>query len=128
LKLISKLTLRTLRRRMTGEDASKQSPRRDSGTFRVKEQQPLPSRTIAASTPIPPTNATANAIGTTAAAHAASSFAPAASVATAVEEPQVLVPPEPVEEIEELDASEELVNDEIAASVNIESGVDTRTI
>lgn len=126
LKLISKLTLRTLRRRMTGEDVSKQTSRRDTGTFRVKEQQPLPSsRTIAASTPIPP----ANAIGTTSAAHAAPAFAPAASVATAVEEPQVLVPPEPVEEeIEELDASEELVNDEIAASVNIESGVDTRTI
>jgi signal recognition particle receptor subunit beta len=126
LKLISKLTLRTLRRRMTGEDVSKQTSRRDSGTFRVKEQQPLPSRTITASTPIPPTPT--NAIGTTAAAHAAPAFAPTASVATAVEEPQVLVPPEPVEEIEELDASEELVNDEIAASVKIETGVDTRTI
>ncbi len=121
LKLISKLTLRTLRRRMTGEDAAKSSPRRDTGTFRVKEQTPLPgSRTIAATTPLPPTNA----IG----------FAGAAAAATAVEEPQMVAPPEPVEEIqeideiEELDASEELVNDEIAASVNLESGVDTRTI
>jgi hypothetical protein len=138
LKLISKLTLRTLRRRMTGEDAAKPSPRRDSGTFRVKEQTPLPSsRTIAATTPLPP----ANAIGTAA-------FGAAAAAATAVEEPQMLAAPEAVvepplevpvevtveaslevtEEIEELDASEELVNDEIAASVNLESGVDTRTI
>jgi signal recognition particle receptor subunit beta len=132
LKLISKLTLRTLRRRMTGEDVSKQTSRRDTGTFRVKEQQPLPSsRTIASSTPIPPSN-TANAIGIgapAAAAHAAPAFAPAASVATAVEERQVLVPSEPIEEeVEELDASEELVNDEIASSVNLETGVDTRTI
>ena len=122
LKLISKLTLRTLRRRMTGEEAVKPS-KRDSGTFRVKEVQPVSSRTIAATTPIPP----ANAIGTTASAHAPA-FGAAASAATAVEEPQMVAPPEPEEEIEELDASEELVNDEIAASVNIDSGVDTRTI
>src|ERR1700751_3690713 len=69
LKLISKLTLRTLRRRMTGEAAVKSSPRRDTGTFRVKEQTPLPgSRTIAATTPLPPPT---NAIGPTAAAQPA---------------------------------------------------------
>lgn len=127
LKLISKLTLRTLRRRMTGEDAGKSSSRRDSGTFRVKEQTPLPSsRTIAATTPLPSTNA----IGNTAAAQPAA-FGTAAAAATAIEEPQMIAPPpepEPIEEVEELDASEELVNDEIAASVNLESGVDTRTI
>src|SRR6478609_4095156 len=67
LKLISKLTLRTLRRRMTGEDVGKSSSRRDSGTFRVKEQTPLPgSRTIAATTALPPTNA----VGTNVAAQA----------------------------------------------------------
>jgi hypothetical protein len=128
LKLISKLTLRTLRRRMTGEDPAKTSSRRDSGTFRVMEQPSLPSRTIAATTPLPP----ANAIGTTAAAHAPAFSAAAA--ATAVEEPQMIapapqpLPPQPDEEIEELDASEELVNDEIAASVSLDSGVDTRMI
>jgi signal recognition particle receptor subunit beta len=124
LKLISKLTLRTLRRRMTGEE-SKPASRRDSGTFRVKEQTPLPSRTVAASTPLPPP---ANAIGTTAAAHAPA-FGGAAA-ATAVEEPQMVAPPQPEEEeeVEVLDASEELVNDEIAASVNLATGVDTRTI
>jgi hypothetical protein len=126
LKLISKLTLRTLRRRMTGEDAAKSSPRRDSGTFRVKEQTPLPgSRTIAATTPLPP----ANVIGSTVTAQAPGFGAAAAAAATAIEEPQIVAPPpEPIEEIEELDASEELVNDEIAASVELQTGVDTRTI
>jgi signal recognition particle receptor subunit beta len=123
LKLISKLTLRTLRRRMTGEEA-KPTARRDSGTFRVKEQQPLPSRTIAAPTPLPPP---ANAIGTTAAAHAQGFGGTAA--ATAVEEPQMVAQqPQPEEEVEVLDASEELVNDEIAASVSLATGVDTRMI
>jgi hypothetical protein len=114
LKLISKLTLRTLRRRMTGEDPAK-SPRRDSGTFRVKEQTPLPSsRTIAATTALPPTNAVGNTV--------------VAAAATAVEEPPMLAAPEPIEEIEVLDPAEELVNDEIAATVSLETGVDTRTI
>ena len=129
LKLISKLTLRTLRRRMTGEE-SKPATRRDSGTFRVKEvspTKPLPSRTIAATTPLPP----ADAIGGSAAAHSPSFTSTAAATATTLEEPQVLIPPPPAppeEEIEELDASEELVNDEIASTVNLETGVDTRTI
>ena len=124
LKLISKLTLRTLRRRMTGEDAVKSSPRRDTGTFRVKEQTPLPSsRTVASTTPLPPTNAIGNSVA------AQSPGFGAVAAATAIEEPQIVAsPPEETEEIEELDASEELVNDEIAASVNLESGVDTRTI
>jgi signal recognition particle receptor subunit beta len=126
LKLISKLTLRTLRRRMTGEEV-KPGPRRDTGTFRVQSETPVSSRTIAASTPLPP----ANAIGT-AAAHAPS-FGGAVATTT-LEEPPVLAPPPPAiiepppEEIEELDASEELVNDEIASNVNLDSGVDTRTI
>jgi mutual gliding-motility protein MglA len=142
LKMISKLTLRTLRRRMTGEDAVKPAPKRDA-TFRVKEQTPLPSsRTIASSTPLP----SANAIGAAGAAHAPSpslspsyggggvASAAAATATSTLEEPQVLarapapIEQAPVEEIEELDASEELVNDEIAANVNLESGVDTRTI
>ncbi len=46
LKLISKMTLRTLRRRMTGEEPSRPSP----GTFRVQDN----SRTMAGATPIPP--------------------------------------------------------------------------
>ena len=48
LKLISKLTLRTLRRRMTGEEPARPSPR-TTATFRVQDN----SRTIAGSTPVP---------------------------------------------------------------------------
>lgn len=48
LKLISKLTLRTLRRRMTGEEPSRASPTR-SGQFRVQDN----SRTMAGATPTP---------------------------------------------------------------------------
>jgi signal recognition particle receptor subunit beta len=48
LKLISKLTLRTLRRRMTGEEPARPSPR-SSATFRVQDN----SRTMAGSTPAP---------------------------------------------------------------------------
>ena len=50
LKLISKLTLRTLRRRMTGEEPSRAAGPRSSGTFRVQDN----SRTMAGSTPVPP--------------------------------------------------------------------------
>ena len=49
LKLISKLTLRTLRRRMTGEEPSRASSAR-SGQFRVQDN----SRTMAGATPVPP--------------------------------------------------------------------------
>jgi signal recognition particle receptor subunit beta len=49
LKLISKLTLRTLRRRMTGEEPSRPSPAR-SGQFRVQDN----ARTMAGSSPLPP--------------------------------------------------------------------------
>lgn len=46
LKLISKLTLRTLRRRMTGEEPVKQASRRvaDPGSFRVKDEGATRSR------------------------------------------------------------------------------------
>jgi mutual gliding-motility protein MglA len=61
LKTISKLTLRTLRRRMTGaEEPVKPSQRRDSGTFRVRAEEPArpaPSPGVSAGqarTPVPP--------------------------------------------------------------------------
>jgi mutual gliding-motility protein MglA len=56
LKTISKLTLRTLRRRMTGEEPARPSPSR-SGQFRVQDN----SRTMAGSTPVPPPVAAAPA-------------------------------------------------------------------
>jgi signal recognition particle receptor subunit beta len=49
LKMISKLTLRTLRRRMTGEEPSRASTTR-SGQFRVQDN----ARTMAGGTPVPP--------------------------------------------------------------------------
>jgi len=53
LKLISKLTLRTLRRRMTGEDARPSSPAR-TAQFRVQSNEVVPPRTtIASTTPTP---------------------------------------------------------------------------
>ncbi len=63
LKLISKLTLRTLRRRMTGEEPARTSPR-STATFRVQDN----SRTMAGSTPAPaPSPSFTNAVSTLAA-------------------------------------------------------------
>ena len=54
LKVISKLTLRTLRRRMTGDEPARTPPARIA-QFRVQDNQapPSPTRTIAATMPIP---------------------------------------------------------------------------
>jgi signal recognition particle receptor subunit beta len=126
LKLISKLTLRTLRRRMTGEEPVKPgAPRGEAASFRVKDDGVVP-RTLAA-TPAP-----AKAIGTTA-AHAPNFTGAAAATATLEESAQTALraapelPPERIldEPIEELTPDEELtVNDEIGAAAEI----DTRTI
>src|ERR1043165_4806038 len=52
LKLISKLTLRTLRRRMTGEEPVRATPPAAAAQFRVRQDNVGP-RTLAQSTPIP---------------------------------------------------------------------------
>jgi len=49
LKVISKLTLRTLRRRMTGDEPAKAAPTAGRATFRVQDH----SRTMAGTTPVP---------------------------------------------------------------------------
>lgn len=49
LKTISKLTLRTLRRRMTGEEPARPAPSR-TGQFRVQDN----ARTMSGATPVPP--------------------------------------------------------------------------
>jgi signal recognition particle receptor subunit beta len=59
LKTISKATLRTLRRRMTGaEEPAARAPKRDTGAFKVRTEEPAaaapPSRTASGSTPVPP--------------------------------------------------------------------------
>jgi signal recognition particle receptor subunit beta len=126
LKLISKLTLRTLRRRMTGEEPVKPgAPRREAASFRVKDEG-VSSRTLSTA-PAP-----ASAIGTTA-AHAPNFTGAAAATATLEESALTALraapelPPERIldEPIEELTPDEELsVNDEIGAAAEI----DTRTI
>jgi signal recognition particle receptor subunit beta len=96
LKTISKLTLRTLRRRMTGEEPSRASPTR-SGQFRVQDN----SRTMAGATPLPthaPAPAPAPVPAVAAAPVAPPSFvpspAPRASTAT---EPMPAMKTAPVE-------------------------------
>ena len=61
LKVISKLTLRTLRRRMTGEEPIRSAPPPARvAQFRVRDDNtmPSPARTIAATTPVPSTTST----------------------------------------------------------------------
>jgi signal recognition particle receptor subunit beta len=98
LKLISKLTLRQLRRRMTGEDPVKAaSPQPRSGTqFRVREETGTSTRTIAAETPIP---AVAKARTTTAPIPAYGGSAAASTVAEPhAEAAQVAPAPDTLEE------------------------------
>jgi hypothetical protein len=74
LKMISKLTLRTLRRRMTGEEAAKPAPR-PAAMFRVQDS----SRTQAGSTPLPASSPSfTSAVSTLAADPVAQLAAPAA--------------------------------------------------
>jgi hypothetical protein len=99
LKTISKLTLRTLRRRMTGEEPVKAPARRgDIGAFRVKEDL---RGTMAGTTPTP-------------------------GVGMAVAEAPAMMTPEPLnvaEEIEELIASEEVFEPLDAAHIISEAPV-----
>ena len=84
LKLISKLTLRTLRRRMTGEEPVKAPAAAPTGrfaTFRVKETRTEPHGTLSGSTPGP-------AVGTPAPPHTPTFAAPAAAASVAVHAPE----------------------------------------
>jgi mutual gliding-motility protein MglA len=115
LKLISKLTLRTLRRRMTGEEPVKAPPRKlaDVAAFRVKQEPRTASpRTMAAAPLVPP------AIGTpaTAAPPTFTTPAAAASMGTPAEARRTMPV---VEEVEEIQAS-----DEVVAQPLIESTLD----
>jgi signal recognition particle receptor subunit beta len=104
LKTISKLTLRTLRRRMSGEEPVK-TPRRPAAevaTFRVHDS----ARTIAATTPLPASTVTPPVV-------APPTFtAPATVAASAAAAPSITRPiPVPVEEetVEEIEADSEIV-------------------
>lgn len=55
LKVISKLTLRTLRRRMTGDEPSRPAPSARAVQFRVQSNENRPPHaTVVATTPVPP--------------------------------------------------------------------------
>src|SRR5215212_3874885 len=82
LKLISKLTLRTLRRRMTGEEPVKPGPR-NVATFRVKDEGGHGSRTVAGTTATPAVGTSFSPPTFTTPA-AAASISPGAAAATAV--------------------------------------------
>ncbi len=109
LKLISKLTLRTLRRRMTGEEPLRPSP---LGQFRVQGNDLSPARTLAQTTPVPIAAATAIAEPAPVAAPAApipldlDATVAAASLDRAilarapVPEPFADKPPAPVEQLQ----------------------------
>jgi signal recognition particle receptor subunit beta len=118
LKLISKLTLRTLRQRMTGEQPVRTPARRGAevAQFRVKDDStPSPARTIAAQTPIPQTPA----IGSVAPAASAGGTAAAASaVAPAIETL-------PADEVEEVSSADEVFADSSLARV---ADVDSRIL
>jgi mutual gliding-motility protein MglA len=106
LKLISKLTLRQLRRRMTGEDPMRPptpQPRIAAAQFRVRDDPEVSSRTIAADTPLP---AAAKSKTTTAPIPAYGGKTAAASTVTPEAEP-----------VEELPTSDMLVEEEPPAEV-----------
>lgn len=114
LKLISKLTLRTLRRRMTGEEPVKPAPRRvaDIATFRVKDERAAPPRepSQAKTTPIP-------AFGAAPPKPPPTFAAPAAAASTPQPAASRSVAPQAVEEeeiIEEIPASAEITEPEAA--------------
>ncbi len=106
LKVISKLTLRTLRRRMTGEEPVRATPRRptaDVASLRVREEAAGPARTIAGATPAPTSKIATAPVP-------AFSSAPAATAPskTPVAEPQTAPPLQVVEPAEEISADDEV--------------------
>jgi signal recognition particle receptor subunit beta len=64
LKVISKLTLRTLRRRMTGDESAKPAPPARTAQFRVQSNDAPPRTTMAATTPLPSSHSAPIAIET----------------------------------------------------------------
>jgi mutual gliding-motility protein MglA len=115
LKTISKLTLRTLRRRMTGEEPVKPTaPRRDTGSFRVKVDDHAAPRPVTGPTP---------AIGSVAPPSSPSFTTPAASASAAT----TVAPPiiDPLELIEEIPAADEVFTDPTLAKT---ADVDARIL
>jgi signal recognition particle receptor subunit beta len=107
LKLISKLTLRTLRRRMTGDEPVRQPARKglsDMTQFRVKDDGPGGARPSA---PSLNTNAVGTPVPATPQPFGGAAPAPAASGAGTT----VAEPPDLLDDVEEVGASDELRNE-----------------
>jgi signal recognition particle receptor subunit beta len=111
LKVISKLTLRTLRRRMTGEEPVRpSSPTRPVAQFRVQSNENVPTRTVASTVPLPQT-----------ATHAVGTIAP--EVAQPATVSAAALAPEIEEEVEALEVSEQIYPDDtLAATANVGAG------
>jgi signal recognition particle receptor subunit beta len=123
LKLISKLTLRTLRRRMTGEEPVKAAPAARTAQFRVKEDTPAPppSRTVpqsdrAKTGPIP-------AFGGNVATPSPIASGQAAASTTVVEPATQVKPPEIEEPVEELTAEDVFTESPLAKTANVDTRI-----
>jgi hypothetical protein len=128
LKLISKLTLRTLRRRMTGEEPLRPTPAARVAQFRVQSHDTSPARTIAQSTPTP--NVAATAVAEPRASYTPApemSFDPDATVAASSLDRNILTNVPVAEPRQVLD--DKPIDDAIAAAVGesapVEEAFDT---
>ena len=118
LKLISKLTLRTLRRRMTGEEPVKPATRRapDQNSFRVKENAgPRASSADRSMTP-----ALGTALPGSTASHGGASASSASGPETAT---QTITAADVMDEIETIPASDALEEESLAQSANVDSQI-----
>jgi len=118
LKLISKLTLRTLRRRMTGEEPVKQATRRapDPNSFRVKENAG-PRTTIADRSMTP---ALGIALPGSPASHVGASASSATDPETAT---QTITAADVMDDIETIPASDAIEEESLAQSANVDSQI-----
>jgi Predicted GTPase len=106
LKVISKLTLRTLRRRMTGEEPVRSSRRpMADASFRVRDDNTAPVRAISDSTPAP---APKSKVATAPVPAFGGIGAAAAPSKTTVAEPKPTPPLQVVEPVEEISADDEV--------------------
>ena len=117
LKTISKATLRTLRRRMTGaEEPAKPAGRRDTGAFRVRaEDAASPARTVAGSVPLPAAAQPQPQVSTAKIPAFNPGASAAATVAPAPVAPPVIAPPIPEPEVETIGAEDEVFTDSTLA-------------
>jgi len=114
LKLISKLTLRTLRRRMTGEEPVKAVPAARAAQFRVKEDAPAP-----------PSSRTIPQVDRAKTGPIAAFGGKAATASTTVVEPPTQVKPPPIidEPIEELTAEDVFTESPLAKTANVDTRI-----